>query len=150
MELLMVSGSRGPAAIVVLARRPRGPVNGHAILGEVNLVGQAPQWGFFRRNSTFVEFFTRYMRGELPQRPAILAEAKVKPGEHVYVVDPRVPDARGEVPFHDVVGWYRSGADGRPIGSSFTYNEEHLLVDAGGRTGLASDERLVEAIKYRR
>ena len=144
MELLLLPGDHR-SALVVLARRPREPVPAHAILGVVDLVGQTPSWEAFRRNRAFVEFFTRYMRGELPQQPAILAEARVQPREHVYLVDPRVPDPRGEVPFRDLVGWYESGDDGRPIRATFTYNEEHLLVDLEGRAGLAGDSALVEA-----
>ena len=148
MEMLTITRDGKQLAVLVLAR-PEGdaPAAPHAILGEADYMGRAVDWSSFRRNSVFVEFFTRYMRGELPTRPDVLAQARVKPGDYIYIIDPRAPDPQGEVPFHDVVGWYESGADGRPRRETFTYNSEHLIVFGEGvLTAIAEERKLVRAV----
>ena len=147
MEMLSISRDGRQVAVLVLVRpSPDAPAAPHAVLGEADFEGGEPDWGTFRRNRSFVEFFTRYMRGELPIRPDILAEARVKPGDYIYIIDPRVRDPQGEVPFHDIVGWYESGADGSPRRETFMYNSEHLLVVGDGvASGLAQERKLVQA-----
>jgi hypothetical protein len=82
------------------------------------------------------------MKGEWNLKPAMLEQAKVEPGAYVYVIDGRVKDPMGDVPFHDIVGWYKSDHRGRPIANSFEYNDKHRPVTEAGPSGILSNARL--------
>jgi hypothetical protein len=113
---------------------------------EVDAAGQ-PLSASFQRNTTFVEFFTHFMRGELPEQPAILTKARVQPGEFLYVIDPRVGSADGDVPFPEIVGWYSTDPTGAPIAASFEYNDDHLLMRAdGAASGVLREASLQRAV----
>lgn len=102
-----------------------------------------PEWSGFRRNRVFVDFFVRYMRGEQSAKPDVLTTARVNPGEYLYIIDPRTPTPDGDVPWCDVVGYYRTDASGAPLRETFAYNEEHQLVTpAGVPSGMVSDPQL--------
>ena len=135
------------ACLAVLGMKPGSEIPAARILGTVTMDGDRPAWSTFRRNTTFADRFARYMRGEAAAQPAILDEARVKPGEYVYVIDPRTPTPQGRVPFDDIVGWYESDPDGDPRPETFTYNPKHLLVTEEGRwSGVLEDKGLAEAL----
>jgi hypothetical protein len=125
----------------------RGGIPAHAIVGEFRDAGREPNWKAFSRNVSFVEFFTRYMRGGLTIRPAILDAAKVVAGEYVYVIDRRTADPTGDVPFHDIIGWYESNAQGRPVPESFVYNADHKIgLEDGTLSSILSDSNVHAAV----
>jgi hypothetical protein len=103
-----------------------------AIVGQLDGTDGPPSWASFRRNKSFVEFYSRYMRGELTEKPSILGKARVRPGDYVYVIDKRTPTPQGKVPLSDIVGWYKSASDGAPMAATFEYNKDHLLVTPPG------------------
>ncbi len=152
MPLALMTVTRDGKNISLLALRPDDGIQAigpHAVVGQMDPGpdGQ-PLWATFRRNKTFVDFFTRFMRGQLPDRPALLeGEARVKPGEFLYVIDPRVGSADGEVAFAEIVGWYRTDPSGSPIASSFEYNSDHLLVRSDGvESGILREANLASAV----
>ncbi len=134
---LGVSGNRGPKS-----------VPSHAIVGEFVMTGGGPDWATFKRNAQFVAFYTRYMRGELTVRPAILAKARVAPGENVYVIDARTEEPEGKVPWTDIIGWYRSAPGGAPLAETFVYNDEHALVAEGKLSSLLFEDELQRALLH--
>jgi hypothetical protein len=143
IEILMVSREGKRVGLLTAGRT--GPVDAilpQRILGEVSLAGgsSAPDWTTFRRSSAFVAFYVDFMRGRLSVGPLALSEARVKPGDFVYIIDPRIKDAAGKVPFDQIVGWYKSDRDGRPIADSFGYNPDHALVTKAGEvSGICLD-----------
>ena len=135
----------------VLSFRRLSPEDGlapHSIVGMVEVQGTSPQWATWRPNTHFIEFLCRYMQARLQVTPAFFEEdTRVAPGEFFYVIDKRIPDAGGFVPSHDIVGAYRTDAEGRPVAESFQYNPNHRLVlEEGGFSYLLSDERLYQAV----
>ena len=149
MPLGILSITRDGKQVAILALHAAdhtAAVAPHAIAGQMSLgPGGEPAAGTFQRNATFVAFFGRYMRGELADAPDVLGK-RVKPGELLYVVDKRVGDARGDVPFAEIVGWYTTDAAGAPIASTFEYNEDHLLLRPDGAvSGVLEDEALARA-----
>jgi hypothetical protein len=148
IRLLNVTRKGEPLCVVALAgARDDAPVPAHAIVGQMKLAaGGAPDWHSFQKNRTFLDFYTRFMRGELPTKPEMLERARVKPGEYIYVIDARTPTPEGEVPWVDIVGHYQTKTDGTAKSETFEYNEEHLLVRGEGLlSAIFDDERLLKA-----
>ncbi len=144
-KFLSITRDDRPRALLALGSAPEGDVAPHLIVGEMNLLGDHPDYRSFRRNAAFVAFYTRYMRGELPMKPSILAQARVAPGQKVYVIDGRASGS-GDAAWEDIIGWYESQADGSPLATSFVYNEEHALVATSGKlSSLVSEDRLAQA-----
>ena len=134
------------AILAIAADRDRAGVAPHAIAGQMSLGASGePAPHTWKRNATFVAFFGRYMRGELADTPDVLGK-RVKPGELLYVIDKRVGNAQGDVPFAEIVGWYSTDASGAPIASTFEYNDDHLLMRPDGAvSGVLQDEALARA-----
>ncbi len=135
-----------PATALVALRRPPGvrDVPASAIVGAVELRHTEPAWETLTLMKAFDELHRSYMRGERALKPSLLRAARVRPGEHVYVIDGRVPDPGGEVPFREIIGWYQSDAEGRPIAATFEYNEEHAPIEHGAPSSIFSDPALCE------
>ncbi|MFO0669469.1 MAG: hypothetical protein U0235_07575 [Polyangiaceae bacterium] len=142
-----------PVVIVAVGGHAQGaPLPPRAIVGEASMPSGAPLWSTFRPGGPFLAFYASYMRGEQPLTPALLATARVRPGEKVYVLDRRSRERddvarEGDVPWNDVIGWYDSDATGSPIARSFTYNPEHALVLAEGTMSeILFDDRVAQAL----
>ena len=120
----------------------------HSIIGMVEVHDTSPQWATWRPNTHCIDFLCRYMQAKLQVKPALFdEEVRVAPGEFFYVIDKRTPDPGGFVPSHDIVGAYRTDAEGRPVAESFQYNPNHRLVLGEGTfSSLLSDERLYQAV----
>jgi hypothetical protein len=133
MELVNVTLGAAQKVLVVVAREnERAEARAHAIAGQMDAGLRGPTWTTFARNPTFVEFYTRFMRGELRVKPNILTKGRVKPGEYLYVIDARTKTPDGNVPFYDTIGWYKTGPDGTPRAETFEYNKDHVLVTPSG------------------
>lgn len=141
-------GDPATTRALVALKRPPGvlDVPGMALVGTVELLDMLADWSTIEVASSFVTLYTSYMRGERSAKSHML-KARVNPGEYVYVIDGRVADPRGQVPFHDIVGWYRSDSSGAPIPESFTYNTKHRLVSGGMPSSILSDPQFI-AIAY--
>ena len=126
----------------------RADLPGQAIVGCFKeMLGDGPVWASFATNPPFIAFFTRYMKGEAAVRPRILDQARVTPGEFVYVFDRRTPTPQGDVPFHDIVGWYTSDAAGAASAPSFAYNVKHTMVLPDGTlSSIVSDPDVHAAV----
>jgi hypothetical protein len=120
----------------------------HAIVGHFRqMSGKEPDWSSFAANPPFIAFFTRFMKGEAAVRPAILEKARVAPGEYVYVIDRRTRTPQGDVPFHDIIGWYSSDAAGAASAPSFAYNVKHRIVLPDGTfSSIVSDPDVHAAV----
>lgn len=152
LDLFMTDRGSGPVCLLVLPRAKEAPsLLPHAIVGEAPASSGTPQLPKTKRNATFVRFYLMYMRGQLGERPEILANGRAKPGEHVYVIDPRSATPKGNVPWTDIVGWYKSDGTGAPIPGTFEYNAEHAVVSPqGAMTKIADDPRLqAAALQFR-
>jgi hypothetical protein len=135
----------------VLSFRRLSPEDGlapHTIVGMVEAQGASPQWATWRPNTHFIDFLCCYMQAKLQVKPALFEEdAHVAPGGFFYVIDGRTADPGGFVPSHDIVGAYRTDAEGRPVAESFQYNPNHRLVlEEGAFSSLLSDGRLYQAV----
>lgn len=148
VEIMTIA--RGGAEHAILAfKRPRdgGDAPARTIVGQFPMKGTMPDWSRFSPSPAFLAFFTAYMKGNLPVAPDILAEARVNPGEFVYVIDRRTPTPNDDVPFRDIIGWYTSAEDGSPIADSFEYNDEHQLALADGTlSSILADSQVYRAI----
>ncbi len=135
-----------PAKLIVSLRRPTpgGDVPPTALVGQVSAIAGRPDWATLQPSQEFVALYTSYMRGEHRAQPSILGKARVKPNAFVYVIDGRVKEATGDVPFQDIIGWYRSDASGRPVGASFVYNGKHALVAEGVFSSLLDEPSLLD------
>ena len=123
VEILLVSEESGARALVAMRRvQPTADIPPEALVGTVVMDGTEPQWKSFEMMDRFRSNLAAYMKGELALKPSILNEARVSPGEYVYVIDGRAPDPQGDVAFHEIIGWYTSGPSGRPVANSFEYN----------------------------
>jgi hypothetical protein len=142
MTLSLVSTTSGGASslFAVLGLAPGADVAPARIVGALQAASDGPRFSTFQRNGAFVAAYVRYMRGELTAKPEILQKARVKPGQHVYVIDPRTPTPDGDVPWRDIVGWYQSDDAGKPRAKTFTYNGEHELVTKEGRWSRVLDD----------
>jgi len=134
--------------LAVHAGGPPAPLLPRAIVGQTEQdAGGRPDWASFRPGASFLEHFGRFMRGELTERPAILERARTRPGEYLYVIDPRVGSVEGDVPFAEIVGWYQTDRSGAPIGASFERNQDHRLVRADGTvSGVLREESLQRSV----
>jgi hypothetical protein len=149
LAVLTITRDGKQVAILALHAADRtSAVAPHAIVGQMALgPAEAPIWSSFRPNRTFLDFFAKYMRGELADKPDVLGK-RVKPGELLYVIDKRVGDAKGDVPFEEIVGWYETDASGAPIAGSFEYNADHLLARRdGATTKIVLDDAFERAIQ---
>lgn len=154
---LMQIVEHGQAVALVVLGLANGPgVEGHpdrlvdavppfAIVGSVPLADRnAPDFHRFARNKTFVDFYAAYMRGELAGKPGILAAGHGAPGTVFAVVDRRPNADAGDV--RDVIGWYRTDADGRLIPGSFETNPGHLVVSERGFSSIVTDGEFEQAV----
>jgi hypothetical protein len=134
----------GSSRALVALSRPEGitDVPASALVGTVELDGQGPDWRTFEPMSGILDLYARFMRGGETVKPDILAQARAKPGDYIYVIDGRVSDPAGQVPFHDIIGWYRSDASGRPIADTFEYNADHKMVSSAGFSSLLSEPQV--------
>lgn len=128
------------AALAMFRPEPTMDAPPEAMVGTVETRDGHPQWNTAAIHDNFVAFYEAFMRGERKVAPAILEEARVNPGEYIYVTDGRV--AGGDVPFHDIIGWYKSDGEGRPVAASFEYNRKHRLVTEQGPTSMVVDPML--------
>ena len=144
VDLLSPSQAPGALALVALrGPRPRTDVPPTALVGSVAMHNGRPEWDSFEMSEQFRKNFAAYMRGELTHKPPILTEAKVAPGAHVYVIDGRVANPKGDVPFHEIIGWYPSDAHGRPVAQRFEHNAEHRFLSDQGFTSMVKDPNFV-------
>jgi hypothetical protein len=141
-----INGQR--ARLAVLDMIPGMDIPGASVVGSLEPADGPPNWSTFKRNTRFADAYTRYMRGEANVRPAILEDARVKPGEYVYVIDQRTPTPQGRVPWTDIVGWYESDPAGAPRPETFAYNKDHVLVTPEGRwSSVLDDDGLGKALR---
>ncbi len=145
--VVLVQVARAGTASLVLAYKPKTAESEVVIVGHFSEPGAKPNWKSLATAPRFVELFTRYMKGGLSVRPGILEEAKVTAGEYVYVIDRRTADPPGDVPFHDIIGWYTSGGEGRPHPDSFEHNPDHkIALEDGALSSILSDLMVYEAV----
>lgn len=123
----------GDAAFVVRAHGENAGIPAHDILGSAAMKNGTPDWSTFRPNAPFIDVLTRYLKGELPPRPAWLDTARVGPREYLHVIDGRHPDPEGNVPSKEIIGSYETDDAGRPLLATFKYNRHHALVDNRGQ-----------------
>lgn len=146
----LVRLQQGPERVTAVTFAPAStgaPLPAHTIVGHAPVERGAVRWNAFERNSRFVEFFTRYMRGELSLRPEVLERGAVQPGEVLYAIDRRAPEQGADVPFSDVIGWYQTDPRGRPVAGSFQYNPDHQLVTPSGKpSSVLGDQKVAQVI----
>lgn len=84
----------------------------------------------FQPNPQFVETYTRYMNREVVQTPELALLALEKPGQILWLVDPRHPsESTEEPPPSNVVGRFKINAEGWIEPDSFQYNPKHRWFD---------------------
>jgi hypothetical protein len=138
-----------PGAAVALRRpEPTGDVPPRAMVGTVEMLDGVPQWDSVTLRDSFVALYREHMQGKKGPKPAILDQAKVKPGDYVYVIDGRVKTPGGKVPFHEIIGWYKSDHRGRPVADTFEYNAKHRPYSEGRASSMLSDPA-IRAIAYK-
>jgi hypothetical protein len=95
----------------------------------------------FEANPEFVEAFTEYMNGAPSYSRTISDEARLVPGERLFLVDPRNDTpADQEPPIPDVLGSYLVDDSGRIVPNSFQYNPNHVWFSIeSGVSGVFSD-----------
>lgn len=139
-------GTERVTAVTFTPPTRQSPLPAHTIVGHAPVERGAARWSAFERNRRFVEFFTHYMRGELPLAPEVLERGAALPGQYLYAIDRRAP-AGGDVPFTDVIGWYETDRKGRPVAGSFQYNPDHQLVTPAGKpSSILGDEKVAQVI----
>jgi len=139
--------NRAGTSSLVLAFKPKTTESEVVLVGHFSEPGAKPNWKSLVTTLDFIKLFTRYMKGGLSLRPGILEEAKVTAGQHVYVIDRRAANPEGDVPFHDIIGWYTSDGEGRPRPESFEYNPDHrLALEDGTLSSVLSDPMVYEAV----
>lgn len=139
----------GTELVTVAFKQPqdKGALPAHSIVGHAPLANGKPQWQLFSPNQRFIEFFIRYMQGTQKNRPELLDKARVNQGEFIYAIDRRNPTPTGDVPFRDIIGWYRSTSDGKADAGTFEYNKEHkLALDDGTFSSIVSDAHVHQAV----
>lgn len=120
----------------------------HAMLGEFT---PGPDGGFdsasFTLNAEFVAAFVAYMNQRARESDEFAESARQRPGEPLYVIDPRFSeDDEGPVSA-DVLGWYDVDADGGLVPGSFSYNPEHVWFRAeNGVSGVLYDRKFYAAL----
>ena len=141
LEVFVMKGE--DRAIVGLTRPdPTGDAPPQALVGTIVVDDVLPRWSTVELRDSFIALYTEHMRGKKGPRPAIIDAAKVNPGDHVYVIDGRVQNPQGNVPVHDIIGWYKSEHRGRPVPDSFEYNEKHLPFANGRASSMLYDPNI--------
>ncbi|MFO0956088.1 MAG: hypothetical protein U0800_01330 [Isosphaeraceae bacterium] len=101
----------------------------------------------FRRNPEFVAAFVQYMNRKARGNAELHEAAKQRPGERLYLVDPRNPDEEGAPPESDVLGSYEVDDQGAIVPDSFEYNDQHAwFCPHSGISGVFHDMEFYAAL----
>lgn len=94
----------------------------------------------FRRNPEFIAAFVSYMNRKAQGNADLHEAAGQRPGERLYLVDPRNGDAEGAPPESDVLGSYDVDDQGAIVADSFEYNDQHVwFCPEAGVSGVFHD-----------
>jgi hypothetical protein len=119
----------------------------HAMVGEFT---PGPDGSFdptkFANNPEFVAAFVAYMNRRARESDEFATSARQRPGEPLYVIDPRFdPSPSDEPDLADVLGWYDVDAAGSLVPDSFSYNPDHVWFSPDfGPSGVLSDRRFYD------
>lgn len=94
----------------------------------------------FRRNPEFIAAFVAYMNRKARNNPDLGEVARQRPGERLYLVDPRNLDEDGAPLESDVLGSYEVDDQGAIVADSFEYNDPHVwFCPQSGPSGVFHD-----------
>lgn len=120
----------------------------HAMVGEfVPGLDGAFNPQTFQGNPEFVAAFIAYMNRRIELAPEMAEGASERPGERLFVIDPRNRDQDREPPGSDVLGSYEVDNLGLIVTDSFTYNPDHRwFCPEAGISGIFYDRRFYAAL----